>query len=97
MDHMIWFKVVSSLFQAHSKISEMFNEADFKCVVSEIMTGAKGGSDGSFPVVQKLREQLERSCTEIFPFFEACARKVHQTHRLDSRIYFILSRTYKIF
>jgi len=53
----------------------MFNEADFKCAVLEIMTGAKKGTDGEFPVLQKLRDQLERSSTEIFPFFEACSRK----------------------
>ena len=58
----------------------MFNQADFKCAVSEIMIGATKGSDGSFPVVQKLRKQLERSSTEIFPFFEACSREVHKTH-----------------
>ena len=52
----------------------MFNEADFKCAVLEIMTGAKKGPDGEFPVLQKLRDQLERSSTEIFPFFEACSR-----------------------
>ena len=66
----------------------MFNEADFKCVVSEIMTGAKRESGGSFPVVQKLREQLERSSTEIFPFFEACSRIVHITHCLEDRMYY---------
>ena len=54
----------------------MFNENDFNFVVSEIMTGAKMGSDGSFSVVQKLREQLERSSTEIFPFFEACSSEI---------------------
>ena len=86
MFHMTWlnFNVFSSLFQAHSKISEMFNEAHFKCVISEIMTGAKTGSNGSFSVVQKLRQQLERSSTEIFPFFEACSRKVHKTRRFIS-------------
>ena len=57
----------------------MFNEADYKCAVSEIMTGTK---KGSFSVVQKLREQLERSSTEIFPFFAACSRKVHKTNQL---------------
>ena len=54
----------------------MFNEADFNFVVSEIMTGAKMESDGSFSVVHKLREQLERSSTEIFPFFEACSSEI---------------------
>ena len=58
----------------------MFNETDFKSAVSEIMIGSRKGTDGCFPVVQKLRDQLERSSTEIFPFFEACARKVHKTH-----------------
>ena len=72
---MACFIIVLSLFQAHSKISELFNEADYKCAVLEIMMGAKKGSDSDFPVLQKLRTQLERSSTEIFPFFEACARK----------------------
>ena len=75
---MIWL-VFSSLFQAHPKISELFDEADFKSAVVEIMTGAKCESVGGFPVAEKLREQLERSSTEIFPFFEACSRKVHTT------------------
>ena len=81
MFHMTWlnFNVFSSLFQAHSKISEMFNEVHFKCVVSDIITGAIKESDVCFPFVQKLRERLERSSTEIFPFFEACSRIV-QTH-----------------
>ena len=57
----------------------MFNEADFKCAVSEIMIQAK---KESFPVFQKLRDQLQRSSTEIFPFFEACLRKVHKTRQL---------------
>ena len=78
MVHMVCFIIVSSLFQAHSKISELFNEADFNCAVSVIMTGA---SDGRFPVVQKLREQLKRSATEIFEFFEVCSRKTHKTLR----------------
>ena len=57
----------------------MFNEADYKCAVSEIMTGTK---QGCLSVIQKLRDQLERSSTEIFPFFEACSRKVHKTNQL---------------
>ena len=73
--------VFASLFQAHSKISEMFNETHFKCVVSDIITGAIKESHASFPFVQKLRERLERSSTEIFPFFEACSRRV-QIHKI---------------
>ena len=83
MDHMIWFMILSSLFQAHPKISELFDEADFKSAVLEIMTGAKCESVGDFAVVEKLREQHERSSTEIFPFFEACSRKVHTAGRLN--------------
>ena len=64
----------------------MFDEADFKSAILEIMTGTKGGSVGDFPVVDKLREQLDRNCasnlTEIFSFFEACSRKVHKTRRI---------------
>ena len=82
MVHMVWFIILWSLFPAHPKISELFDEADFKSAVLEIMTGTKGGSVGDFPVVEKLREQLERSSTEIFPFFEACSRKVHKTRRI---------------
>ena len=74
MNHTIWFNIVSSLFKAQSKISELFDEADFKSAVSEIMVRTKNGSSDDFPVVRKLREQLERSSTEIFPFFEACSR-----------------------
>ena len=70
MDHIIFV----SLFWAHSKISELFNEADFRCAVHEIMTRPKNGSNSDFPVVQNLRDQFE-SLTELFQFFEACARK----------------------
>ena len=66
-------------FQAHPKIRELFDEADFERAVLEIMTGTKCGLVGDFPVVEKLREQLERSSTEIFPFFGTCSRKVHKT------------------
>ena len=78
MVHIVRSIIVSSLFQAHSKINELFNEADFNCAVSVIMTGV---SDGRFPVVQKLREQLKWSETELFSFFEACSRKAHKTRR----------------
>ena len=83
MNHAIWFTIVSSLFKAQSKISELFDETDFKSAVSEIMVRTKNGSNDDSPVVQKLREQLERSSTEIFPFFEACLRnfmKYFMTH-----------------
>ena len=73
MSHIIWVILLKS-FSAHSKIIATFNEDDFKCAVSEIMIGAK---KENFPVVEKLRDQLKRSLTEIFPFFEACSRKVH--------------------
>ena len=54
----------------------MFNETHFKYVVSDIVTGAIKESHASFSFVQKLRERLEQSSTEIFPFFEACSRRV---------------------
>ena len=69
----LYFQV---FYQEHPEIIKMFNEADFNCVVSEIITGAKRGPDGSCSVVRNLREQLERSSTEIFPFFEACASEI---------------------
>ena len=72
---------ISSLFQGHPKIRELFDEADFKCAVLEIITEPKKGSGGGFSVVERLREQLQQSSTEIFPFFEACSRKVHKTRR----------------
>jgi hypothetical protein len=73
----IWLFLRSWGPSAHSKISKLFYEPDLKCAVFEIMSGVKNGSVGDFPVVQKLREKLARSPTEIFPFFEACLRKVH--------------------
>ena len=75
---MVWLIIVSNPFQEHSQISKLFDMDDLKCAVSEIMIGAKSGSNFDFPVVQKLRDQLERSSTEIFPFFEACSRKAHK-------------------
>ena len=77
MGHITWVIILKS-FLAHSQIIETFKEADFKCAVSEIMIGAK---KENFPVVEKLRDQLKRSLTEIFSFFEACSRNVHLTHQ----------------
>ena len=73
MSHIIR-AIIFKPFSVHSKIIEMFDETEFKCAVSEIMIGAE---KESLPVVEKLRDKLKRSSTEIFPFFEACSRKVH--------------------
>ena len=72
--------------QAHSKISERFNEEHLRCAVSEIIIGPKNHSNDVLLVIQKLRRQLERSSTEIFPFFEACSRKAHQIGRKSIQI-----------
>ena len=66
-------------FEAHPKITEKFNEDHLRCAISEIIIGPKDNSDEVLLVIQKLRKQLEQSSTEIFPFFEACSRKVHKT------------------
>ena len=71
MSHIVWIIIFKS-FSEHSKIIGTFTEANFKCAVSEIMVGAK---KEIFSVVEKLRDQIKRSLTEIFPFFEACLRK----------------------
>ena len=68
---------LSSLFPEHSKICALFNEDIFKCAVTEIIIGPKNNSD-VFPLVHKLREQLERSSTELLSFLEACTRKIHK-------------------
>ena len=75
----IYMVYITGLFQGHPKIRELFDEADFKCAVLEIITEPKKGSGGGFSLVERLREQLGQSSTEIFPFFEACSRKVHKT------------------
>ena len=82
-------------FEAHPKITEKFNEDHLRCAISEIIIGPKDNSDEVLLVIQKLREQLEQSSTEIFPFFEACSRKVHETRRLF-RIYNIYHDFYYI-
>ena len=74
--------VFEVLVLAHQEISKRFNEEHLRCGISEIMLGPKNQSDDVFQVIRKLREQLERSSTEIFPFFEACSRKVHKTDHL---------------
>ena len=73
---------IEVLFEAHPRITEKFNEDHLRCAISEIMIGPKDNSDDVLLVIQKLREQLEQSATEIFPFFEACSRKVHETIRV---------------
>ena len=72
--------------QAHPKISDRFNEEHLRCAISEIMIGPKKHPDDVLLVIEKLREQLERSSTEIFPFFEACSRKVHPTVSFEDYI-----------
>ena len=64
---MVYF--LSSLFPDHPKIVALFNEDIFKCAVSEIIIPPNNNSD-VFPLVQKLREQLERSSTDLLSFFE---------------------------
>jgi len=58
------------------------------------MIGPKDNSDNVLLVIQKLREQLEQSSTEIFPFFEACSRKVHETGRVGFLFRIYLLRIY---
>ena len=74
---------LSSLFPEHTKIFALFNEDIFKCAVSEIIIGPKNNPD-VFPLVKKLREQLDRSSTELLSFFEACTRKIYKTRIEES-------------
>ena len=74
---------LSSLFPDHPKIVALFNEDIFKCAVSEIIIPPNNNSD-VFPLVQKLREQLERSSTDLLSFFEACTRKIYKTRIEES-------------
>ena len=71
---MVYF--LSSLFPDHPKIVALFNEDIFKCAVSEIIIPPNNNS--VFPLVQKMREQLERSSTDLLSFFEACTRKIYK-------------------
>ena len=72
-------EIVKDLLKAHPKIQELFNKDDYKCAVYEIMVGQTkqiNESDDVALVIQQLRDQLERSSTELFPFFETCEKEV---------------------
>ena len=74
---------IKCLSWEHSKISQLINEDIFKCAVSEIIIGPKNSSD-VFPVVIKLREQLERTSTGILSFLEECTRNIHEKLHLKT-------------